>query len=45
VRETLKIVDKVYIVNEGAIYFEGLPENAISNEKIRKFYLGSEFNL
>ena len=45
VRETLKIVDKVYIVNEGAIYFEGIPENAINNEKIRKFYLGSDFNL
>ena len=45
VRETLKIVDKVYIVNEGSIYFEGLPQDAISNEKIRKFYLGSEFNL
>ncbi len=45
VRETLKIVDKVYIVNEGAIYFEGIPENAINDEKIRKFYLGSEFNL
>jgi lipopolysaccharide export system ATP-binding protein len=45
VRETLKIVDKVYIVNEGSIFFEGLPEDAISDEKIRKFYLGSEFNL
>ncbi|PPR56376.1 MAG: Lipopolysaccharide export system ATP-binding protein LptB, partial [Alphaproteobacteria bacterium MarineAlpha5_Bin3] len=45
VRETLKIVDKVYIVNEGSIFFEGLPEDAINNEKIRKFYLGSEFNL
>ena len=45
VRETLKIVDKVYVVNEGSIFFEGLPEDAIHNEKIRKFYLGSEFNL
>ena len=45
VRETLKIVDKVYIVNEGSIFFEGLPEDAIKDEKIRKFYLGSEFNL
>ena len=45
VRETLKIVDKVYIVNEGTIFFQGLPEDAISNEKIRKFYLGSNFNL
>ena len=45
VRETLKIVDKVYIVNEGAIFFEGNPKNAIENEKIKKFYLGSEFKL
>jgi lipopolysaccharide export system ATP-binding protein len=45
VRETLKIVDKVYIVNEGSIYFEGLPQDAINDQKIRKFYLGSEFNL
>ena len=45
VRETLKIVDKVYIVNEGTIFFQGLPEDAVNNEKIRKFYLGSNFNL
>lgn len=45
VRETLKIVDKVYIVNEGSIYFEGNPEEAVENEKIKKFYLGSEFKL
>ena len=45
VRETLKIVDKVYIVNEGSIYFEGIPEKAVNDEKIRKFYLGSDFNL
>ena len=45
VRETLKIVDKVYIVNEGSIYFEGSPEEAVSNENIRKFYLGSEFKI
>ena len=45
VRETLKIVDKVYIVNEGSIYFEGSPEEAVSNENIKKFYLGSEFKI
>ena len=45
VRETLKIVDKVYIVNEGALYFEGNPEDAIKDEKIQKFYLGSNFQL
>ena len=45
VRETLKIVDKVYIVNEGAIFFQGNPEDAIADDKIKKFYLGSEFKL
>ena len=45
VRETLKIVDKVYIVNEGAIFFEGNPKDAIHNDKIKKFYLGNEFTL
>ena len=45
VRETLKIVDRVYIVNEGSIFFEGTPENAIEDDKIKKFYLGSEFKL
>ncbi len=45
VRETLKIVDKVYIVNEGAIFFEGNPKDAINDEKIKKFYLGSAFTI
>tara|TARA_B100001287_G_C22537105_1_gene460274 strand:+ start:65 stop:808 length:744 start_codon:yes stop_codon:yes gene_type:complete len=45
VRETLKIVDKVYIVNEGAIFFEGDPKNAVKDEKIKKFYLGADFIL
>ena len=45
VRETLKIVDKVYIVNEGALFFEGNPEDAIKDQKIQKFYLGSNFQL
>ena len=35
VRETLKIVDKVYIVNEGAIFFEGDPMSAVKDEKIK----------
>ena len=40
-----KIVDKVYIVNEGAIFYEGDPILAAEDEKIRKFYLGSNFQL
>jgi len=45
VRETLKIVDKVYIVNEGAVFFEGNPKDAINDKKIKNFYLGSNFSI
>ena len=45
VRETLKITDKVYIVNEGSIYFEGNPDEAVKNESIKKFYLGADFKI
>ena len=45
VRETLKIIDKVYIVNEGSIYFEGSPNEAVRNENIKKFYLGSDVKI
>ena len=45
VRETLKIVDKVYIVNEGMVYFSGNPSEAISDQRIKKFYLGSDFSI
>ena len=45
VRETLKIVDKVYIVNEGMIFFSGSPNEAISDDRIKKFYLGNNFSI
>jgi len=45
VRETLKIVDRVYIVNEGAIFKEGTPEEVIKDEKVKKLYLGSSFSI
>ena len=45
VRETLKIVDRVYIVIEGAIYFEGEPTEVIKDKKIKRFYLGDNFSI
>tara|TARA_B100000686_G_C16594889_1_gene865418 strand:+ start:111 stop:854 length:744 start_codon:yes stop_codon:yes gene_type:complete len=45
VRETLKIVDRVYIVNEGAIFFDGKPLDAVNDSKIKKIYLGSSFSI
>jgi len=40
-----KQVDKVYIVNEGTVFFEGNPNDAINDEKIKNFYLGSNFSI
>ena len=45
VSETLKIVDKVYILKEGAIFFEGTPGEATNDNRIKKFYLGSNFSI
>ena len=40
-----EVVDKVYIVNEGAIFYSGDPLSAVNDERIKKFYLGSSFKL
>lgn len=45
VRETLDIVDRAYIINEGHVLMEGTPEEIIRNEAVRKTYLGENFTL
>ena len=45
VRETLGIVDYSYIMNNGELLVEGLPENIINDEKAKMFYLGEEFKM
>jgi len=45
VRETLKVCDRAYIVNEGAVLVEGDPDSIASSEIARKFYLGEDFDL
>ncbi|OOR83332.1 LPS export ABC transporter ATP-binding protein [Moraxella canis] len=43
VRETLSICQKAYIVSEGAIIAEGNKDEILSNELVRKVYLGKDF--
>ena len=43
VRETLAIVDKAYIVNEGEVLIAGDSQTIIDSEVARKFYLGDNF--
>ncbi|HIU63747.1 MAG TPA: LPS export ABC transporter ATP-binding protein [Candidatus Avacidaminococcus intestinavium] len=45
VRETLSIVDKAYILNNGEILISGDSNVVASNELARKFYLGEKFTL
>jgi lipopolysaccharide export system ATP-binding protein len=45
VRETLSIVDKAYILNEGKILIAGDSETIANSEIAKKFYLGEKFTL
>ena len=45
VRETLRIVDRAYLLHEGSILSSGTSEFLINDQKSREFYLGNNFNL
>lgn len=45
VRETLNIVDRAYILNEGKILLEGNAEEIAESPIAKKFYLGDNFRL
>ena len=45
VRETLAIVDRAYILNEGKIEVSGTADDVLNSPIARKFYLGEGFRL
>lgn len=45
VRETLGIVDRAYIMNQGELLVTGTPNEIINDERAKKFYLGEEFRM
>lgn len=45
VRETLGICDRAYIINQGAVLASGRPDDIISNESVRRVYLGEHFRM
>jgi lipopolysaccharide export system ATP-binding protein len=45
VRETLKLVDRAYLIHKGEVVIEGVAEQLVSDPKAREIYLGPEFNL
>ena len=45
VRETLKICDRGYIVNDGTTIASGSPEQILTNSEVKKVYLGEDFRM
>ncbi|HWU98249.1 MAG TPA: LPS export ABC transporter ATP-binding protein [Oxalicibacterium sp.] len=45
VRETLGICDRAYIINQGAVLASGRPDDIITNESVRRVYLGEHFRM
>lgn len=45
VRETLKLVDRAYLIHNGEVVYEGVAEALVEDPKAREIYLGPEFNL
>ena len=45
VQETLKIVDRAYILHEGKLLMEGSPAEIVADEGVRRGYLGERFSL
>jgi lipopolysaccharide export system ATP-binding protein len=45
VRETLKLVDRAYLIHKGQVVYEGTGEGMLNDPKAREIYLGPEFNM
>ena len=45
VRETLKITDRAYIINNGEILRSGRPDELSADPQVRQIYLGEDFTL
>jgi lipopolysaccharide export system ATP-binding protein len=45
VRETLKMVDRAYLIHKGEVIYEGAAEQLVNDPRAREIYLGPEFNL
>ena len=45
VRETLRIVDKAYLLADGKVFLEGTPMEIAENEVAKKNYLGEDFTM
>jgi lipopolysaccharide export system ATP-binding protein len=45
VRETLEIIDRAYILHDGQLLMEGVPDEVVAHQDVRRVYLGEKFSL
>ena len=45
VRETITLTDRVYLIFDGQVNFEGTPAEFAANPEVRAHYLGDDFEL
>lgn len=45
VRETLELVDRVYILHDGKVLTSGKPDEVVQNDNVRQVYLGDAFRM
>ena len=45
VRETLEIVDRAYILNDGVVLMSGTTDEVVRDENVRRVYLGQNFKI
>ncbi len=45
VRDTLDIIDRAYILHDGAVLREGRPDDIVADEAVRQVYLGERFTM
>ena len=45
VRETLSLVDRAYLINDGQVMIQGKPETIINDPEARRVYLGDSFTV
>lgn len=45
VRETLSIIDRAYILHDGVVLKQGTPQEIVTDENVRRTYLGKNFAL
>ncbi len=43
VRETLRVTDRAYIIEDGRILFEGAPDELVQSPDVRRAYLGADW--